>query len=353
MLIEYKALVCATEINFSENQLDKFHWYLSKAIDISLLIDISVKEGLAGFLYQSLIKAELLETIRSEHQQRLGDLYRATFRRNLKFINELSLLLDRLNFKKASIVLIGGIALLQNIYLDFGLRPINDMDLWVLPDNYQDLVNSLSEQGFKRDPLYPSNFIKKDIILDIHTCILSARGKFKAGHGLKKQQVEIFKRAGPCKINEASFLCLNPKDQFLQIGFHALEQKLKRLIWLVDIKNMVADWQASDWHALINHAHQMGYKPTVYYMAFLLEKIFDFKLPQEILKSFCKLKPNIFEKKMLGRRVNGNSISVYASLVLISAGKGFSERLLIFKHTFSRKFEVSRHIFGKNRLLRF
>ena len=147
---------------------------MSQAVNMGRLIDRAVKEGLGGFLYKSLLKAGCLETTPPRHRQRLYNIYYLTVRKNLKLLHALNSILGDLNKESIDITLLQGMALLQEVYEDAGLRPMKDMDLWVLPDNYQHLVDRLDRQKFEKDPLYPNTYRRSEILLDIHTHLLWA-----------------------------------------------------------------------------------------------------------------------------------------------------------------------------------
>jgi len=74
--------------------------------------------------------------------------------------------------KQVRVILMQGISLLQQVYRDIGLRPMNDMDLWVLPEQYNDLVDCFVSQGFEQNSIYPHTFSKGEVVVDIHTHIL-------------------------------------------------------------------------------------------------------------------------------------------------------------------------------------
>jgi hypothetical protein len=186
--IETEILTYCSEVDPDQDQLQKLRGGMSISVDMDRLIDLAVKEGLGGFLYKSLLKAGLLDTVNPQHKQKLYNIYYLTVRQNLKFIHALNTILEPLNQKGIQVVLMQGMALLQRVYQDVGLRPMKDMDLWVLPEGYPGLIDSLLSLGFERDSLYPHTFRKGEIVLDIHTHILWADRIRARDYLLKKGQ---------------------------------------------------------------------------------------------------------------------------------------------------------------------
>jgi len=243
---------------------------MSTVIDASSLIELAVKEGMAGFLYKSLLKSGALETLNPHYKQRLYTTYYLTIRHNLKLIHALNEIMKSLMQSRHQVVLMQGISLLQHVYRDIGLRPMNDIDMWVLPNRYDGLVECLVSQGYERNSLYPNTFSKGEVVLDIHTHILGGDRINSRDLLISVDQEEIFQSAQPINMENTSALCLDPSDQFLYLSLHAMKHNLERLIWLVDILNLVVDWDPSDWEALVHRAQQLGQQTTLFYMLYVL-----------------------------------------------------------------------------------
>ena len=344
--IEHDILSACAELDPDEDQLQPIRGCMSKTANVDLLIDQAMKEGLGGFLYKSLLKAGCLETITPRHKQKLYNIYYLTVRKNIKLQHALNAILDDLNFEGIEVALLQGMALLQKPYKDVGLRPMKDMDLWVLPDNYQHLIDRLARQKFEKDPLYPNTYRKGEIVLDIHTHLLWADRIKAREYLLSKSQDEIFLRSESINVNGRKVLCLCPQDHFLYLGLHALKHNFERLIWLVDIKCLVAGWKKSDWDCLIERAEELGHKKTLLFVLYLLTRLFDIRLPDGISAFLNNWKPGFMEKRILNRRIEGQSIPTWAQLVMISNGRKFGERLSFFYETLFPRPEVLRQVFA-------
>ncbi len=346
MSAEREILTAAADTNPAEADIMKIRTCLSQRMDSRRLVDLAIREGLGGFLYRTLIKADLLQTLKPEDQQRLYTNYYLTIRRNLKLLHTLNYLLDSFTRCDIQVVLLQGISLLQQVYGDVGLRPMNDMDLWVLPRDYPRLVESLTHGGFKRDELYPNTFTKGEAVLDIRTHILWAERIKSRRYLLNTAQEEIFRKSVWVTADGRHTRCLGEADQFLYLGLHALKHNFERLIWLVDIKHLIRDWDASKWETLARRAKILGTEHIVCYVSYLLQSIFEIEIPVASEARLAKRKLSLFEKKMLQRRVGGASLPAWAQLILISTGKGVKPRLLFMMESLFPKAEVLRQVFA-------
>jgi hypothetical protein len=344
--IETRILTYCSDVDPGRDQLQKIRGAMSNSIDVDRLIDLAVKEGLGGFLYKSLMKAGLLESVTPQHKQRLYNIYYLTVRHNLKSFHALNTILEPLNQQGVQVVLMQGIALLLQVYQDVGLRPMKDIDLWVLPHNFQLLVNTLASQGFEQDRLYPGTFRKGEAVLDIHTHLLWADRIKSREHLLNNDQEDIFYSAVSVDFDGGRAMCLSPQDQFLYLGLHALKHNFDRLIWLVDIKSLAADWKPSDWDALLTRAENIGHQKTLLYILYPLQKIFSTEMPPEIHSFQKNWRPGYFEKKMLQRRIEGRPIPTWAQLIMISNGRSMRERFSLFIGTLFPRPEVLRQVFA-------
>jgi hypothetical protein len=345
-LAEHQILTYCADVDPDENRLQKLRGGMSNPADMDRLIDLAVKEGLGGFLYKGLLNAGLLETINPQHKQKLYTIYYLTVRRNVKLLHALNTILDDLNQEGIDITLLQGMALLQEAYQDIGLRPMKDMDLWVLPHNYQRLVDILARQGFKSNRLYPQTYRKGEIVLDIHTHLLWADRIKARDYLLSKSQDEIFRSTKSINTDGGKVRCLGPRDHFLYLGLHALKHNFERLIWLVDIKSLADKWTPSDWDALLKRAEELGHKKTLRYILYLLTHLFDLRLPAEIYAFLTKWKPGYFEKRILRRRIDGRSIPTWAQLLMISNGRRLRERFAFIIETLFPSPEVLRQVFA-------
>ena len=342
---EQEIIRCAAELDPSPAQQQKLRHAMSHLTDPDRLITTAVKEGLAGLLYKGLKNAGALERLEVRHRERLESLYYATVRFNLKLIHDLKQVLELLNEKELPVVLLQGIALLPQIYEDIGLRPLTDIDLWVLPKDYQGLIGVLIGLGYEPDPLYPNTLRKGSTIIDINTHVLGADRIRTRALLLAIDQVHIYRDARAVNFEGYQGLCLNKYDQVLLLSVHALKHSVSRLIWLVDIKSLIIDWKTSDWKALMHRAEVLGQEKAIAHVCFLLVRLFDFDLPFECRRLSGTDRLSIFEKKVLSRRIGGDCLPIWAPFILLSSGNPILKRVTFFMENLFPRPEILRQVF--------
>jgi hypothetical protein len=343
--VEQKLVACAATTQHNPSQQQRIQGLMSQNVDIDRLIDTAFQEGLTGFLYKSLMSSGVLDTLGEEQKERLQSFYYNTVVFNVKLLHDLGEVLELLDQENIQVVLLQGIALLPQIYDDVGLRPTTDIDLWVEEKDFSALVRILLSQGYQRDKLYPTTFRKGSTILDLRTHILWA-DRIKAREFLlSKNQETIYNATKTIEVDGHEVRCLNEYDQVLYLMLHALKHNVERLLWLADIKLLIEDWKHADWQPLIDRARELGQEKPIYYILFLLTHLFAFQPPVEARQLLQGDRLNLLEKKVLRRRITGNSLPVWAPLILFTSGKPWSTRLAFMFETLFPKAEVMRQIF--------
>lgn len=343
--IDQELLIASTALNIGSYEKRELRSLALRVRDGGLLIDMAIREGLGALLYKSLLRSEALDTLDIPERERLKSLYYQTLVQNLRLIYDLKEILYELNRKEVPVVLLQGIILLQQIYHDVGLRPMTDIDLWVREKDYPNFVEILDNKGYQRDPLYPNTFRKGVTILDVHTHILWADRIKARTLLLAKSQDHIYHKTCVIDFEGESARSLGTYDQVLYLCLHALKHNVERLMWLVDIKGLVAHWEGSDWKALTDRATEWGQEKSLAYILYLLSHVFGFHPPPDACQPLGRERFNLLEKKALRQRVRKGSLPRWAPLLLFSPAKGLKNRVsFIFETLFPRP-EILRQIF--------
>ena len=343
--IEQKILAYAAELNPDSGHHERLRTLVSRYKDVDRLIDLADKEGLTCLFYKNFEKSGLLETLSPHQRERLQSTYYKTAGFNLKLIHELKEILQIVNQENIHVLLLQGMDLLQELYEDIGLRPMIDIDLWVLQKDFAGFITILTSRGYQRDPVYPNTFRKGSTTFDLHTHILWADRIRACRFLFNKDEEDIYQRARLIDFQGQEALCLNPYDQVLYLSLHALKHHLNRLIWLADIKGLVESWNRSDWEALMNRATELGQEKTLSYLFFLLVHFFNFQLPAEANQLMERKRLHVLEKRILRKRITGGSIPFWAPVLFLSSEKGLRKRFtFIFESVFPRP-EIMRQIF--------
>jgi len=346
MEAERQIITAACDIDPDPERLEKLRRLVSHEFDANHLIELAIKEGVGGLLYRNFKKAEALDRLSPEAGQRLQAIYYQTVRLNLKLIHDLKQVLQKLNQENVPVVLMQGISLLQQVYLDVGLRPMKDIDLWVLPEDLDRLVSSLVELGFQKEEFYPNTYKKGETFIDISTHILWADRIKARGLLLDKDQKRIFRDSRATDFEGEKALCLNPYDQVLYLGLHTIKHFAERLIWLVDIKGLIGGWRSADWEALKLRSRKLGLAKVMPLILFLLKDLIDYRLPSDGRAILKETNLNILEKAILIKRKKTDSLPGWSQLLLLPAGKGILKKLAFFFETLFPRPEILRQVFA-------
>jgi len=344
-LIEYQILLAASHINPDESRQTHLRNLLAREFDQDRLIRLAKKEGMTGLLYKSLKKAGILGFLGSQQMQQLQSFYYRTVQNNLQIVHDLKEILRRSNEKDVKVVLLQGVALLEKIYKDIGLRPLTDIDLWVLPEKRGVFDNLMAQLGYQRDRLYPNTFNKGKTIVDINSHILWADRIRSRRHLLAKSQHALYENIAILNFDGEPAGLLDALDQVLYLSLHAFKHSAGRLIWLVDIKHLISEWQTPHWKALFDRAEEWGQVSIVRNMVHLMRHLFDLELPADIEAMLDSNHLTWPERVILQRRLNGHPLPDWAPLLFFTSGKGLWARVsFVFETLFPRP-TVLRQIF--------
>jgi len=353
MDIEYQILLAASDVQPGDNLKEELSGLMGQEFDQGRLIDMAVREGVAGLLegvagllYKNLKKTGMLGYLRHQQIQQLQSAYYLTVRFNLKLIYDLKEVLQQLNKKNIKVVLLQGIVLLQQIYQDIGLRPLTDIDLWVLPETRDAVDEVLSGLGYEKDRLYPNIFKKGSTVIDLNTQILWADRIKSRQMLINEDQEALFQNCRIIDFEGQKAYSLSQPDLILYLSMHVIKHYADRLIWLVDLKNLLQDWQASDWELLVTRCKALGQESAVYYIMFLLTQLFDCRSPIDVPDSLDVKRLNRLERMILENRLNGRPLPVWSPMLLFTSGKGLLKKAaLIFESLFPRP-EILRQVFA-------
>ena len=318
---------------------------MSQGIDVAHLINMAIDEGLIGILYKNIVKSGELKNLNDEQIKCIRFLYHRNTFFNLKLIHDCKKVLHQLNQNRIRVVLLKGISLLNQVYDDIGLRPMMDIDLWIPNEDYLELIKILTIQGYQRGTVYPNTFTRGPTTIDLHSHILGAE-RIKARELLLSQsQSHFYNNAQSIDFEGEEALCLNKYDQVIYLSLHALKHNVDRLIWLVDIKSIIAGWKRPDWETLKDRAEYVGQQRSVFYVFFLLRDLFNFQFPPEARKLFGDDKLLLLEKRLLRERKKKGALPVWAPLLLFSPEGRLKERFDFILETLFPRLEILRQVF--------
>ena len=344
--IEYQILLAASDVSPGGDLKGKLSGMMTREFDQDRLVDMAIKEGMAGLLYKNLKKAGVLGYLGHQQIRHLQSAYYLTVRFNLGLIHDLKEVLQQLNKKNLKVVLLQGIHLLPQIYKDIGLRPLTDIDLWVLPETRDAVDGVLTRLGFEKHRRYRNVFKKGSTIIDLNTHIFWADRIKSRRMLLKTGQEDLFRNCRTMDFEGVPAYGLSRVDQIIYLSLHTIKHYADRLIWLVDLKKLLEGWRPADWDLLVTRCNELEQRNAVNYIVQLLTQLFGLEAPIHVRESLDVNRLNRLERRILENRLNGRPLPAWSPLILFTSGKGFWEKaVFIFESLFPRP-EILRQVFS-------
>ena len=317
-------------------------------VDPERFVDDAVRQGMAGLLYRRLLDAHAQHSLPDLQLTRLRRFYLATAAGNVCRMLDLKKILTRADQAKIPVVILKGMRLLASVYIDPGLRPMEDMDLWVMPGQCHRLTEALEDLGYQNDSLYPGTFKKGRTVLDIRTHLLDADRIHARGQLMGVDQDAVFQASIPIPIDGIMARGLTEADQVLFLCIHALKHDISRMIWLADILGIVGPWGEAEWQRLNKRAALWGQERSLAYPLYLIRRLFGVRFPLEKPMEKSGIHFGILEKYALRQRIHKKALPPWSPLVLFSTKKGLRRRLeYIFETLFPRP-EILRQVFHQH-----
>jgi hypothetical protein len=311
------------------------------------LVYRSVREGMAGLLYLHLKKTGTLGLVGDKLGRRLAQTYYHAVQHHLRLETELASVLDRLAAERIPTVFLQGITLQQDVYTTSGQRPLYDIDVWVLPENFNAFRQLMRDCGYNQDAFYPHTFRKDAVVFDVHTHLFWADRIKARRHLLAVDQGQVFRDAEGFSVAGRPAMRLNRYDQVFYLSLHALKHNAERLIWLVDIQLLLAKMTSRDWHLLIERADVLGQTRSLAQILFLLDELLWISLPYVARKFRQVQRLTIVEKWLLRRRKKSGRLPRWSTILLYPAGMRRGRWHLIWE-TFFPKPDVLKQSFPES-----
>jgi len=287
-----------------------------------------LREGLACILYKNLLKCGLAGRWDSASFRRLERLYYQNLKINLQRLHDLKQLLSR--FTEAGIhpILLQGVSLLvQRVYDDPGLRMLTDIDLW-LPGADQRLVdNTLSRHGYRQYPHYPNLYKRNHTVVDVHYHLLWADRLRACANLLAPDETALLRSVRSIRLDCISGRLLGKFEEVFYLSMHMLKHRADRLIWLLDLDRLTADWHAADWQNWGRQCGQLGQPKLPAYLLILLDQNIHAPLSQAAAPERRVPELRELQKWVVAQRKKKGALPLGAPLVLYSTGPGFKGQL--------------------------
>jgi len=341
---------CISRVHLTRAEVDHVLHFVKKDVPWEYLAVLANIEGVAGFVYYHMKNLGLFDLLPKSVLSRLEDSYSQTKKHTLAILREVETLSSALEQIHIPVLALQGLSLIE-VYEDPGLRQLGDADLMVKPGLKERLKRSFCESGYRTSvSMYPDLLYKDGIWIDIHTHILNLNRILNRRYLFPEDLTPMWDRAIPFSDQPDGLLRLDPYDNFIALAAHALKHNYSRLIWLVDLHELLLKWAKDHdgWEEIVKRTQFWRQERVVLYALILMGRIFELKVPLWVKCDLGIQRLNILEKHLLRLKFRGFSSNQLCVTLWLCNIKGTREKLKFMKETVFPRAEIMAQIFPHN-----
>ena len=259
------------------------------------LVKLAQAEGVAPLLFCILTKenapAAGFPAIPSSALKILTMAYYQSAANNLLLLTELDRILKALAQANVAVIPLKGALLARAIYSDVALRPMNDLDLWVLPQQVGAALQAIQTCGYSIQKIIYHAVLQSDrsgqnVTVELHWLFPALRDPavlFKTFGSLASQE--------PLAQSNQSLRVAPVTFHLLYLAAHLMLQhagEAARLIWYYDLDILIRqNLQTLDWDALRQLAAALGWTTPLYWALAGAQERLQTPLPSAWLASLA------------------------------------------------------------------
>lgn len=354
---EGKVILYASQLNVSEHHRSILEEMLADgSLDWHSVFKRSVQEGTTGLVYKTLKRMGYASEIGCADE--FSRVYSSTVYGNTLMFEEFQGVLDAFERRRIPVILLRGYALVHWIYHDPGLRPMDDVDILIKKDDLPAAQDILTHLGFHTYPAYPLLYSKKELTIDVHLDVAGLSRIPARRYGFNEEPERWFERCrsfsftshGKARPADAfayqyAFL-LEPCDFIISSAVHLVKHSFGRLIWFVDIKEIVEkEKDCFDWNRLSDRTAALGVQKSLYYPIEYIKTLYGISVPQPFWEDLGK-ETNRFEKLIMRLLLENKKLPRWGDVVFLFSIKKRRERIRYLFGTYFPRREVMSQIFG-------
>jgi putative nucleotidyltransferase-like protein len=165
--------------------------------------------------------------------------------------------LESLGRSSIPVAVMRGVRSVEAIYGDRSLRPFEDHDLLVLPEDRGTARAALLRLGYEEQAW--GLFRRGGVMVDLHVDPLGAHRRPSRQAVFPVHLRSLFSRATPGLVAGAPSLLFEPEDELLLLAIHLVKHSFDRLVRLADVAHFVHQRRGDlDWDLLFRRARSYG-----------------------------------------------------------------------------------------------
>jgi hypothetical protein len=305
--IESQLLMMMARLELDIDIKNRIKEILKFDINWNALVEQSVKHGITGLLYVHLNAMREELEIPEDVLGRLHQFYLMFTASGLGLEAKFKQVVSKLNEAHIDLIVLKGMALVETLYKDYGLRPMSDIDVLIREKDWPVVSMIMDELDFKAGKPHeayniPPKLTKYDV--KAHLTYVSGSGAQIEYQfdlltlGLAMVDVDgVWGRSRPAKVAGENVRLLCEEDMLLQLIIHANRHGCAKFKWLVDVAEKLRQAQRSDcmdWRLFIEIARKERLRTSVYSTLRHVEEMYNEKLVPEWV--YEELKPVILQQ---------------------------------------------------------
>jgi len=294
---EIELLVYGARTSLSAAAKNRIGELLRENLNWNEVIGMAARHAVVPLLYRNLNVCSYL--VPAEVLERLRVLTLRTSIQNLNLAAELSRLVKMMERNGIASLPFKGPVLAISAYGDLSLRQFSDLDIVIRKKDVQKAKELFVERGYlplgDRTPEQDEVFLKArrpynykfisangQVRVELHWEFTSRYNSFSVNYEA------LFERLIPVEFAGHQVLQLKPEDLILFLCQHGSKHFWDRLLWLIDIVEVIRTYSALDWKKTISQAESMGARRMLFLGLHLAERLLDLELPVEVSKRIRK-----------------------------------------------------------------
>jgi putative nucleotidyltransferase-like protein len=281
---ELQLLFACARIN---PDLEQVQILASQEIDWTRLATVTEFHGLAPLVLRNLQAADVL--IPTGAATTLAKWNAATVRQNLYLTSELLRVHAELKERGIEALPLKGASIASEIYGDLGLRPFSDIDLLVRREQIQQAESAVSELGYVPEftipPQHRERWMKQQCEVTFRrsgTIRLELHWDISHPHFALDTGVEDFwGRLSTVRIGDATLPALSSTDLLFTLIVHGTRHAWSRMMWAVDVAELLRRSPAIDWETFWQNAESRGAARMMATGIELVRRAFGVSVPGE------------------------------------------------------------------------
>lgn len=238
---------------------------LDSELDWNEVIAQARFHGVLQLLWHQLSQTELAERLPGDLRDSISREYGLSVGRNLFMTRTLLHVLQILTDHNIAAIPFKGPVLAHRIYGDVALRPFSDMDVLVHRERIEDVKAILVEEGFRPTPAmtaaeekrYLDSQFAYSFVKDVHGAAVDVEIHWAPTHRFFSFDLDpesLWRNQIAHVVGGVEVPTFSDEDLFLFLCVHGAKHHWERLVWIVDLAEMLASQVEIDWDRVVEQA---------------------------------------------------------------------------------------------------